>query len=99
MAKRGNKGYAPIKEEVMDRLSNPGGCTVQVFDREAICSYIRRRMKEEGISQVKLKEATGWSGTQLVRCLNGKGRLSVDRIEQMLWIVDGEDCPYNIKRA
>lgn len=88
-----------MSEEVRWRLEHPEGSTVRLFDREEVCSYISRRLVEEGISQVKMKEITGWSGNQLRRCLNGKGRLSVDRIEQLLWIVDGDECPYDHART
>lgn len=52
--------------------------------------YIRRRMQEEGISVYKLADILGVARANLQNGLNGRIPIPLERVETILWILDGE---------
>ena len=74
-----------------ERLNTP----VAEMGRVDIRGYIKRRMTEEGISHYKMAEVLQTSRTALTTALNGKIPMPLERMEKILWILDGENTPFH----
>ena len=55
-----------------------------------IREYIRKRMKEEGVSSYAMAKAISKLRVNLSAFLNYRCQFPLDAIEQMLWILDGK---------
>lgn len=73
------------------RLNTP----VAEMGKVNLRGYIRRRMKEEGISQYVMANALGTARTNLARCLREEIPMPLERMEKILWILDGENTPFH----
>lgn len=73
-----------------ERLNTP----VTEMGRVNIRAYIRRRMKEEGISQYRMADALGTARTNLARALREEIPMPLERMERILWILDGDNTPF-----
>ena len=73
-----------------ERLHTP----VTEMGRVDIRAYIKRRLTEEGISHYKLAAALQTSRSALNYALNGNIPMPLERIEKILWILDGDNTPF-----
>lgn len=73
-----------------ERLNTP----VPQMGRVDIRGYIRRRLTEEGISQYRLAKILGIPRTNLATALRGEIPMPLERMETILWILDGENSPF-----
>lgn len=74
-----------------ERLDTP----VDQMGRVDIRGYIKRRMREEGISQYKMADILQTPRTNLTRALGGKVPMPLERMEKMLWLLDGDNTPFH----
>ena len=72
-----------------DRLNTP----VLEMGRVDIRGYIRKRMEDEGISQGEMARRLGISRANLSTALRGEIPMPLERMETILWILDGESSP------
>ena len=72
-----------------ERLNTP----VAEMGRVNIRAYIRRRLQEEGISQYKLAGILDTSLSNLARALREEAPMPLERMEKILWILDGDNSP------
>lgn len=72
---------------VKERLELPA----EKWGRVNLRAYLKRRLQEEGISGYALAKALGVHQPNLARGLNEKATMPLARIEQILWLVDGEN--------
>ena len=73
-----------------ERLNTP----VAEMGRVNIRAYIRRRMKEEGISQYRMADALGTARANLARALREEIPMPLERMERILWILVGDNTPF-----
>lgn len=66
---------------------------VAEMGRVDIRGYIKRRLQEEGISQYKLAEILQTPRTNLTRALGGKVPMPLERMEKIIWLLDGDASP------
>lgn len=69
-----------------ERLNTP----VEQMGRVRLNEYIKRRLAEEGISAYRLAKILGITYANLWSYLNGKIPAPIERIETILWILDGD---------
>ena len=72
-----------------DRLNTP----VSEMGRVDIRGYIRKRMEDEGITQGEMARRLGISRANLSTALRGEIPMPLERMETILWILDGEASP------
>lgn len=72
-----------------ERLNTP----VSEMGRVDIRGYIARRLKEEGISQYRMAQILGVTQPNFNAALRGVIPMPLDRIETLLWLLDGESSP------
>lgn len=73
-----------------ERLNTP----VSEMGRVNIRGYIARRMTEEGITHGQLARVLGISRANLSTALRGEIPMPLERMETILWILDGENTPF-----
>ena len=72
-----------------ERLNTP----VAEMGRVDIRGYIKRRIKEEGLTQYKMAQLLGVERTNFDAALRGAIPMPLDRIETLLWLLDGDASP------
>jgi len=72
-----------------ERLNTP----VSEMGRVDIRGYIARRLKEEGISQYRMAQILGVTQPNFNAALRGAIPMPLERIETLLWLLDGESSP------
>lgn len=87
--------YGEIDKVVAERLALPDDQKgrAALFDAAGVRKYIKHRMIECGLSQYKVAELLGIPQSGLALGLNG-GPMSNERIEMLLWCLDGPESPY-----
>lgn len=73
-----------------ERLNTP----VAEMGRVNIRAYIKRRLQEEGISHYALADALGTARQNINAALNEKIPMPLERMEKILWILDGDNTPF-----
>lgn len=92
MARTYTKKYPP-DAAMLERAANEGSVKISP-DKEELKLYIRNRLKEGKVSTYTLAEAIGKKRGGLMSQLMPNSSISYEFIERLLWIVDGDDCPY-----
>ena len=72
-----------------ERMATP----VAEMGRVDIRGYIKRRLQEEGISQYKLAQILGIPRTNLATALRGEIPMPLERMEKIIWLLDGDASP------
>ena len=72
------------------RLNTP----VAEMGRVNLRAYIKRRLQEEGISQYKLAKILDTPLTNLARTLREEAPMPLERMEKILWLLDGDNTPF-----
>lgn len=80
-------------DEVLDRLSAPVRSVL--IDTDKLRTYIRARLREEKLSLYRVSEATGWARPRLSKALKEGESVSLERLEMLLYIVDGGTDKWN----
>lgn len=73
-----------------ERLNTP----VAEMGRVDIRGYIARRLKEEGISHGVIAKKLGVARASISTALRGEIPMPLERIEKLLWILDGDNTPF-----
>lgn len=76
-----------VQERLIDGTLTDEGRPVVRYDLRA---YIKRRMKEEGVTAYQMGGFLGKARANLYNFLNGKIPFPLTDIEKMLWILDGK---------
>lgn len=87
-------------EQVLERLNDGQDRAGLLVNTTYLKRYLRVRLREEKVSLYRLCEVVGWAKPMLSKALNGDGAISLERLERVLWIVDGGTEKWNeFKRA
>lgn len=68
-------------------------------EKEELKAYIRRRLDEGHLSVRQLALGMGYRVEAIYKAFSEGGVISLPLLSRMLWIVDGDDCPYRYGRA
>ena len=83
---------------MIERALNEGSVPIAP-DKEELKLYIRKRLKEGYVSTYLLAEKLGKQRGALMVQLMPKQSISYDFLERLLWIVDGDNCPYKYNKV
>lgn len=79
---------------MLSRIKDKEGRASILPDKDELKRYIHKRMDEGHLSVNRCAIEMGIRRTALQTALTEGGSISYDLLARMLWIVDGEDCPY-----
>lgn len=86
--------------EVLERLNDGQSRTGLLVNTTYLKRYLRVRLREEKISLYRLCETLGWAKPMVSKAFNQDYSISLERLERVLWIVDGGTEKWNeFKRA
>lgn len=92
------KGTPPPDEGMLTRATESAGRVPIAPGKDELKSYIKKRLAEGHLSVNRCAKAMGLARVALQNSLTQGFSVSDDFLSRMLYIVDGENCPYNIKR-
>lgn len=82
---------------MLRRIKETDGRVKIVPDRDELKRYIHKRMDEGHLSVNRCAKEMGITRVALQTSLTDGKSISYDFLARLLWIVDGPDCPYNLK--
>lgn len=92
---RGIKTGAPEPDEAMlRRIEDTEGIVRLHPDKEEIKAHIRARLEEGHLSLRQLALKMGYRPVAMYNAFKEGGIISIPLLSRMLYIVDGNDCPY-----
>lgn len=83
-------------EGMVERSLNEGSIRIAP-DKEELKNYIKKRLAEGNMSTYLLAKNTGKQRGAIYSQLFKDGSISYDYLERLLWIVDGDNCPYRYR--
>jgi hypothetical protein len=95
---RGIKAGSPAPNENMLERAREGRIVNVCPDKDTIRKYIKKRMAEGNLSVNRLAKEMGSSRVALQLQLTPGHAISYDMLGRLLWIVDGEDCPFDCSK-
>jgi len=87
-------GAIPPDNGMLSRIQNKGGRANILPDKDELRRYIHERMDEGHLSVNRCAKEMGIRRTALQTALTEGESISYDLLARLLWIVDGDDCPY-----
>lgn len=85
--------------EVLERLNDNSDRTGLLVNTTELKKYLRVRCREEKLSLYRIAKAIGASQPQVSNALNKDMAISLERLERILWIVDGGTEKWNEYRS
>lgn len=84
---------------MLQRIKDNEGRVPVHPDKEELKGYIRKRLDEGHLTVNRLAKELGVKACVLYTAFSPGGIISVDLLSRLLYIVDGNECPYQYGRS